>query len=469
MDKFEKIIKEAVEGYEAPFDPQAWDNISNDLNDSFDQMIKESTSTYEAPYNPSAWEAVSSQLEPAYSAWKWIAGAAAAVVVIAGSSYLSTDNSTTDNKLPAVTTNTVIAEDNIDHTLITDETTSTQDVQEVADNTVEIGNEAETVTVDQADEHDVIRVEENDLIADNNVTDRETINDQETTINNQESDIIIGGTPDDVQVDENDIPEKVNYTVSADFGVRNATVCQGEDTRFTPEAINNELIYIWNFGDGATSSNELGVHAYERAGEYEVRLEVRNPENNRLLSSASKTIIVNPAPKADFDWEQKSDAIPSVTFKNSADNATKVQWNVKNLKSTSANSFEYTFRKAGEYTVELTATNSFGCRSTAEKVIRIENDYNLLAPTAFTPDGDGENDFFIPEALKVMDVDFTMTIMDKTGKPVFVTRNPYEAWDGRFANDNTLAPNGSSYIWRVVLTNKNGEREMYEGQVFVLR
>ncbi len=58
MDKFDKILKESVEGFEAPYDPQAWANVSGQLG--FDAAIKNSVEGYQAPYNPQAWANVSS-------------------------------------------------------------------------------------------------------------------------------------------------------------------------------------------------------------------------------------------------------------------------------------------------------------------------------------------------------------------------------------------------------------------------
>ena len=111
MDKFEKLIKQSVEGYEAPFNPQAWENVSNELGDSFEQMMKDSTSGYEAPFNPSAWEAVSSQLGPANSTWKWIGGSAAVIALVAGISYFA-DTTETTNEITNHPSTDVIVQNN---------------------------------------------------------------------------------------------------------------------------------------------------------------------------------------------------------------------------------------------------------------------------------------------------------------------------------------------------------------------
>lgn len=468
MDKFEKLIKEAVEGYEAPFNPQAWDNVSRDLNDSFDQMIKESTSNYEAPYSSTAWEAVSSQLGPAYSAWKWVAGAAAVVAVIAGTSYFSENEK--DEKTLSHSQHTEVA-------VNSDQNTTTPSHQE--EDIVSSHENTETITNDNTDQN-ASPQEFQAIDPDNNSTLTTTSgDDEEWTLENSSTDTETtadvnettnGSTETDDPLTTPPTPEdQLSYKATADFEINEAIVCVGDVCTFTPQEVNSEFIYVWNFGDGSFSSSNFGKHQFKRAGEFSVQLDVKHPKTNETIASATKGVVVHALPATDFTWEQASEAIPSIQFINLTDEAVKWNWEIKGLKTSSQNSLEYTFRKAGKYAVELTAVNEKGCKKSIQKTVTIENDYNLLAPKAFSPNADGENDHFIPVALKLMDVPFTMTIMDKSGKPVYTTQNVFEPWDGRYTQDNRLAPNGSSYIWRVILTNKQGEKEMYEGQVFVIR
>ena len=70
MDNFDKLIKEAVESYEAPYDPQAWANVNAKLGNKGGKM-------------------------------KWILGSAAAVVLVTGTAYIALDKEETLNTLPA--------------------------------------------------------------------------------------------------------------------------------------------------------------------------------------------------------------------------------------------------------------------------------------------------------------------------------------------------------------------------------
>lgn len=462
MDKFENIIKQAVEGYEAPFNPQAWENVSNELGDSFDQQMKDSTNAYEAPFNPAAWEAVSSQLGATYSAWKWIGGSAAIIAIVAGASYFFSDT-IKENQSAYQPNNEVVVYTNDlanNNTTAGFETNNNTNNSTASNELIENNNE-NNVDNNQVVQHVIPNVVNNN---DNSHHSGNDINQHNGEPNTQNNDQV---SPNGVQ----NLPvvnDVLDYRANAKFSMSADEICQGGTCVFTPSDINTDLIYVWNFGDGGLSSSVVGNHKFKRAGEFTVTLDIKHPKTNKTISTNSKSITVNELPKANFSWEQSTEAIPTVSFINLTNEAVTWQWNINGLKQANNNEFEYTFRKAGNYVVGLTATSEFGCVNTIEKTIEIEKDYNLLAPTAFTPNGDGENDKFIPQALKMLDVEFTMTILDKNGKQVYVTQNAFEPWDGRFTIDNTMAPAGSSYIWRVVLVNSNGEQELYEGQVFAV-
>ena len=482
MDKFEKLIKDSLEGHEAPFDPQAWENVSNELGDSFDQMMKESTNGYEAPFNPAAWDAVNHQLGPAYSAWKWIGGSAAVIALVAGGSYLMNNSESDDNQLTNHEGNEVVINNtdnnNVEDTYFVGEENSDEIASNDNNDVVVIENNGNEEVLHEIDP-DLNNGVQNDNDANDNDQwiDLGDPLDNETVVNSNNGDQDVNNHNDNGNnnSNNNNTDEHVNdFKANAKFSIIKdneyiTDICQNESCIFKPEQMEKDLIYVWNFGDGSHSAANIGKHKYTRAGEYNITLEVKDPRTNKTVGTSTESIVVNKLPKVNFEWEQSNELIPTVSFINLTDEATDWNWNIKGLKESNKNEFEYTFRKAGNYAVQLTARNDNGCSNSLTKTIDIKEDYNLLAPTAFSPDGDGQFDNFIPLALTVMNVDFTMTIYDKNGKLVYRTQNAYEPWDGRYTEDNKLAENGSSYIWSVVLTNNNGEKENYKGQVFVIR
>ncbi|HEY8404402.1 MAG TPA: gliding motility-associated C-terminal domain-containing protein [Flavobacteriales bacterium] len=84
----------------------------------------------------------------------------------------------------------------------------------------------------------------------------------------------------------------------------------------------------------------------------------------------------------------------------------------------------------------------------------------FFVPNAFTPNGDGDNDVFIPVAGYIKE--WTLEIYTKWGDPVFVSTSPLKGWDGTCMGKPCA--NGS-YIWKMTfhVPGTNGElREAVE-------
>jgi gliding motility-associated-like protein len=57
-------------------------------------------------------------------------------------------------------------------------------------------------------------------------------------------------------------------------------------------------------------------------------------------------------------------------------------------------------------------------------------------PNAFSPDGNGVNDIFVPGILGVHD--YTFLVFDRWGTQLFETHDVEEGWDGKF--DGNICP-----------------------------
>jgi gliding motility-associated-like protein len=73
-------------------------------------------------------------------------------------------------------------------------------------------------------------------------------------------------------------------------------------------------------------------------------------------------------------------------------------------------------------------------------------------PNIFTPNGDGDNDYYQVEVENL--VDFRMTIMDQSGKTVFQTNDINDKWDGRIGDNEAKS---GSYAVFIDGKNPNGK------------
>ena len=111
------------------------------------------------------------------------------------------------------------------------------------------------------------------------------------------------------------------------------------------------------------------------------------------------------------------------------------------------------------YLVRLTVQNNLGCNDTATaKVIKLQSCF-ITVPNAFTPNGDGKNDFLYPlNAFMAKDLEFS--VYNRYGQLVFMTREWTHKWDGTIGGKPQ--PTGT-YVWTLRYTDGAS------GKLFFLR
>ena len=88
----------------------------------------------------------------------------------------------------------------------------------------------------------------------------------------------------------------------------------------------------------------------------------------------------------------------------------------------------------------------------------------IYMPNAFTPDGDGLNEEFIP-ILTFTPNEYLFIIRSRWGNTIFQTKNHLEPWDGKFSGTNIQA---GVYIYYVRAVNQEGQLLEQRGQVMVI-
>ncbi|MCX6295948.1 MAG: gliding motility-associated C-terminal domain-containing protein [Bacteroidetes bacterium] len=186
-------------------------------------------------------------------------------------------------------------------------------------------------------------------------------------------------------------------------------------------------------------------------------------------------VNVNPNPFADFSISPNpvSSLSPFVSFTDlSTVTITNWSWNFGDLTSTSdvstAQNPSYQYPSTGSNTVTLIVTNQFGCVDTATQIVDIIDDFVFYAPNAFTPDGDGLNDIFLPKGIGYDIETFNMMIFDRWGNNIYSTDDYNKGWDGR-ANHGTEIAQIDVYVWKVELTDNKKLKHKYIGHVTIVK
>ncbi len=399
---------------------------------NFEDFIRQSAQDYKVSYNEEHWKQIEKQLpsdKKGQAKKYWVAGAAIAVVGIAALMWNSTRE--VQQPQPPVTIPLQTPEN------------------------APLKKETPQVEMKAAPAAE-IPVESTEVTNKENVTSKP----KETTPKEKPSEIIIPEVKE-----EKPTTSGMAFTFASD----RAEGCLYETISFNAD-ISEPVTYRWNFGDGTESTLPQPKHAYAKPGTYTVSLEVTS-----ILSGKSKRelvgemVTIHPKPYADFDFDvlAPEDFNQNVVFDASEQNYTDVQWLVAG-KSFDKERFTLPMNKKGNYPVTIITSNKFGCYDTLTRNVVIDQDYNLMAPNAFTPDNDGLNDVFLPKALESSSLRYDLQIMEAgTGAIVFQGNQDSKGWNGVDRRTGQRAKQGA-YAWMVQLYLPSGELEKFQGTLQLL-
>ena len=122
----------------------------------------------------------------------------------------------------------------------------------------------------------------------------------------------------------------------------------------------NATSYVWNFGDGNTSTNVNPSDTYTNVGSYNVTLQAIGSGATNTLT-LTNYVVVSPVPAASFSAAPTNGFTPiTVSFSNTSSNATSYVW-IFGDGSTATNAnptHTYTATNTTAYTVTLQAISS---------------------------------------------------------------------------------------------------------------
>lgn len=124
--------------------------------------------------------------------------------------------------------------------------------------------------------------------------------------------------------------------------------------------------------------------------------------------------------------------------------------------------WKYVAEDTGTFRIMLKVTTDGGCTDSVTKVLRVITNSSLYIPSAFTPNGDGDNDVFGVSYANIAKGFFSMSIYNRWGMKVFETENPEAFWDGNGCPQGT-------YVYVVNYKSIDANKKELIGAVTLLR
>lgn len=119
----------------------------------------------------------------------------------------------------------------------------------------------------------------------------------------------------------------------------------------------------------------------------------------------------------------------------------------------------------------LTVEDINGCQARDQVTIFVSKDRNVYVPTAFSPNGDGQNDVFHIFADSTVANIRSFLVFNRWGESVFEVydsppNNPQWGWDGTYREQPV---NAAVYVWFAEVEFFNGDVEVFKGDVIIMR
>lgn len=241
------------------------------------------------------------------------------------------------------------------------------------------------------------------------------------------------------------------------------------------------MFYQWTVTNGngdvvATSTEANPSYNFENRGTYTVKLVVTTSGGCTDSLTKEEYIQVNAQPRAGFSSILAAaglDAGGEVAFTNtsSTGGATvddMLNWNWNFGDETGETFFEgvHVYQQSGWFPVTLTVSTDAGCSDEFTHTIHIPTPYYFYIPNAFSPDGDGINEIWVPQGSGVDENNYLLYIYDRDGRLLFSSNNLKQGWDG--TSKGKPVPVGC-YVYVIQTYTKDADPKEYTGTITLIR
>ena len=251
--------------------------------------------------------------------------------------------------------------------------------------------------------------------------------------------------------------EELQYFVyplpDVDFTLVDSTYCSGEilelidmSSVYSPSEI---VSWSWYLDNNLISTSQNAASDFDAPGLYQVRLEVTTNFGCEADSAAPLALQIYPRPVAGFDLRRDEVLMysPVVHIENTASiDVTNWHYDFGDGLTSTMQEGQHSYDTWADYVITQTVSNVYGCTAVAQQNVSVLPSLQVHIPNAFTPDGNGNNDFFKPVIAGSEVREYYFAIFDRWGNVVYETEDLEGCWNGQVHNTGAEAQDGV-YNW----------------------
>jgi gliding motility-associated-like protein len=223
--------------------------------------------------------------------------------------------------------------------------------------------------------------------------------------------------------------------------------------------------FLWDFGDGTTSTDPDPTHLYTNTGTYTIKLIVVDTTTCNRIDSTTFTITVYPVPVAGFTFSPNPAQENKATqFTNTSTGAISYLWKFGDQETSTEVNPLHQFNSTGLFNTCLYANSIAGCVDSICLNVPALIIPLLDVPNAFTPGRFGTNGIVKVQGFGIGSLDWK--IYNRWGELVFKTTDRKQGWDGTYKG--VLQPmDVYTYTLDVIFTD--GKKYRKTGDISLLK
>lgn len=230
----------------------------------------------------------------------------------------------------------------------------------------------------------------------------------------------------------------------------------------------------WTFGDNTANSNsQEATHCYTNTTPSSLLFSptLMATSDSGCVTSLTKNnyITAYPQPIAQFTVTPQTTLItePIISIENNSLIATAWSWDFGDGDTNAAQAPQsHTYSDTGTYTITLIASTAYNCKDTARQTVIIDPDFMFYIPNAFSPNGDGTNDFFGGKGDFIKE--YKMLIFDRWGNMIYRTDDISKPWDGK-SNYGDATSQQDVYVYSIEIVDFKRIKHTYRGTITLVR
>ncbi len=245
-------------------------------------------------------------------------------------------------------------------------------------------------------------------------------------------------------------------------------ICEGDSTVIRNEHPSSFATYQWYNNNYPIQDAIADAYAATEAGNY---FFIGISDKNCTDTSNTVPLQIYPPAEAKITGVSRQDVCfeDTVTVTAKAVENSQYHWSPEKVFRSDASYFyqnataTITDRKVPVY---LMVMNSYGCKSFDTAVLTGHPCCDVYTPSAFSPNGDGLNDYFMPK-IRSYQIIASFSIFDRYGKLVYENKNVQKGWDGNYINGEPAAQD--TYMYLIQYTCTDGQMYTEKGDVTLVR